>query len=127
MLETGVTLPCSRCAFGVDLFEICEHRADRCMQAVKVKTVEPYLLLICREVIIVRAKPSHKIKDIGITPHPGRKPFETAESLDRVFILTHRAHVTVDPIGIRKIGLYRDGRKPFLPNQSFRYLGALAI
>ena len=77
--------------------------------------------------VVVRAKPSDEVEDVGVAPHPRRESTEAAERLLGVAIAPLTADVTVDPGGIGPVALDRDGGEPEFPDQALRDAGSLSI
>src|SRR5437762_11254662 len=109
MFEAGITVAGTSTCFWIDLCKVAEHRLNGRIQAVQVESIETGFVFSARKLVIVLAKPSGEIENVGIAPHPGGKPFEIAESLARFSITGISSDKTIDAIGIRPIRFDRHG------------------
>src|SRR2546423_5093347 len=113
MLKAGITIAGALGGCGIDLVEIAKDCLDRCVQAVKIETIETYFGCVNVKRRIVFAQPLDKIKHDSIAPHPSRKSFETAECFVCRFVVTETTNVAIDPKGIRPIGFDGDRGEGF--------------
>src|SRR5258708_7590090 len=75
----------------------------------------------------MRAQPAYQIENVGIAPHPLRKPAKVVERLDGLLILACTADVAIDSICIRPVGLGCDGSEALLEDQPLAELRADAV
>ena len=73
------------------------------------------------------AQPAYEVEHVGVAPHPLREPLEARERLAAAPVFAPPAHVAVDAVGVRPVGLDRHGRKAFLFDEPLRDLRALAV
>src|SRR4051812_18248767 len=123
MVETGVTLPCTRGTRRIDLVQIAEHGLHRRMQAVKIESIKADLFAARRQVVVVCPQPPDKIEHVSISPHPRWKTVEPCESIHRVRVVVFASNVSVYQVGIGKVCLYGDGRKALFGNEPLCDLG----
>ena len=80
-----------------------------------------------RKPLVVLTKPSDKIENVGVAPHPCWKALEVAKRLDGLRIAWISANETIDAICVRPVGFDGDCHKLFFPDQPFRDLSALLV
>src|SRR4051794_27478063 len=127
MVETGVTLSCTRGTCRIDLVQIAEHGLHRRMQAVKIESIKADLFAARRQVVVVCPQPPDKIEHVRISPHPGWKTIKPCESIDCVRVVVLAFNVSVYPVGIGKVCLDGDSRKVLFRNEPLCDLGTFAI
>ena len=127
MFEAGITITGTSPSLWIDFCKIAEHGINGRIQAVQVESIETGFVFSARKLVIVLAKPSDEIENIGIAPHPGRKPFEIAESFTRFTIARISTNETIDAIGIRPIRFDGHSRELLFGNQPLRNLRALLV
>src|SRR5437588_6766749 len=127
MFEAGITVAGASTCFWIDFCKIAEHGLNGGIQAVQVESIETGFVFSARKLVIVLAKPSDEIENIGIAPHPGRKPFEIAESFTRFTIARISTNETIDAIGIRPIRFDGHSRELLFCNQPLRNLRAFLV
>src|SRR2546421_12936838 len=88
-------------------------------------TLFPYTTLF--RSLVVAAQPLGELDDDAVAPHPGRKTLEAAERFLRARVRALAAHVAVDAVGVRPVGLDGDGVEALLNDQTFSYLRPLAV
>src|SRR5688572_10435459 len=82
---------------------------------------------VLQQIVVIRTKPTYKIQHVGVTPHPRREPLETAHGLNRVWVFSLTANVSIETIGIREIGFDCNRREAFFGDQSLSYLSPIPI
>ena len=127
LVEARVALPRPLRRLAIDAVEVLDHRLHRPVEAVEVEAVEADLRRRGRERVVVLAQERHELRHLDVAPHPGREAPEVAERLLRGRVVARRAHEAVDPVGVRPVGLDRDGREAALGDQALRDLRALAV
>ena len=114
MLKAGVAVAGALGGGGIDLIQIAKHCLDRCVQAVKIKTVETYFGSVCGQRRVVVAQPFNEVDHHCVAPHPRRKPFESAECFVGASVITQTPDITVNSESIRPIRFNRDRREVLL-------------
>ena len=127
VLEARVAVARAPRGVGVNLVEEAEHGLDRSVEAVEVEAVEADALAPRRERLVVAAQPLGELDDHAVAPHPGGEALETAERLFGLFVSALAAHVAVDAVSVRPVGLDGDGVEAFLNDQPLSDFGALAV
>src|SRR5205085_12093 len=104
MLEARIAITGTLGSHRIDLVQIAKHCLDRCVQAVKIKTVETYFGSVSGQRRIVVAQPFNEVDHHSVAPHPRRKSFESAECFIGASVITQTTHITVNSKSVRPIG-----------------------
>src|SRR2546427_4317400 len=97
------------------------------MQAIEIEAIKSDRRVNRCARIVVGPQPADKVKDVGITPHPGRKTFEIRQGLDALGIVADSTHVAIDAVGVWPIRLDGDRGETLLLDEALGDLGALPI
>ena len=127
MFETSIAVPRAPGGFWIDIRKVTEHGFNGGIQTIQVETVESGFVFSGPKLVIVLAKPSNEVENVGVAPHPGGKPFEVAESFTVVSIAWIATNKAIDAIGIRPIGFDGHSRELLFCNQPLRNLRALVV
>ena len=73
------------------------------------------------------AQPADEIEDVGISPHPLRKPLKPAQGFHAVAVVARTADKPIHSIRIRPIRFHGHGVKAALRDQDLRNLRANPI
>src|SRR5205823_12708730 len=117
-------MPRSFGSLRVDLVQVGQNGFDRCVQAVKIETVEAAFAIIRPLIVVMLPQPTDKIQDIRISPHPLRESLEPAKCFDAIDIVTCSANETVYTVRVWPIRFHRHGVKASLGDESLRNLCA---
>ena len=127
VLEARVALARPTRRIRVDLLEIRDDRLHRGVQAVEVEAVEADLgALGGRASLCARSQPTKSSTSVLRHIHFGKRR-KSGQRLVGARVVAATAHVAVDAIRVRPVGLDRDGGEALLADQPLGDLGALAI
>ena len=101
----------------VHLVEKGEHRLHRRSKAIQIQPVEAGTL-VRRLPLVVGPQPADEVEHVGVAPHPRREASEIGERLDGFLITARSAHVAIDPVRVRPVGLNGDRGESLLGNQT---------
>src|SRR5664279_268831 len=99
--QAAITFPRHPGGFRIHFVEIVENRADRIVEAVKIKAMKRDAIVPLHRRVVL-AQPAHEIAHLVVSPHPSRKPRERRPF--RRWIL-EMPHVMIDACGVGPIAV----------------------